>query len=85
MPDELELRLAEERAIMIDAEALACEAGSPKSANIVLMGALSAGLGFDEQAWRDVISSRVPPKTVEANLMAFELGRQACVEGECMR
>jgi indolepyruvate ferredoxin oxidoreductase beta subunit len=85
MPDDLEACLAEELAILIDAEALACEAGSPKSANIVLMGALSTGLEFDEKTWRDVITGRVPPKTVEANLRAFELGREACLEGECMQ
>jgi indolepyruvate ferredoxin oxidoreductase beta subunit len=85
MPDDLELKLAEEKAIMIDADALACEAGSPKSANIVLMGALSTGLEFEESLWRDVVTDRVPPKTVEANLRAFDLGREACIEGECMR
>jgi len=85
MPDDLEFSLAEERAILIDADALACEAGSPKSANIVLMGALSTGLEFEEVAWRDVVTRRVPPQTVEANLHAFTLGREACMEGECMR
>jgi indolepyruvate ferredoxin oxidoreductase beta subunit len=85
MPDDLELKLAEVKAIMIDADALACEAGSPKSANIVLMGALSTGLDFDEGLWREVIANRVPSKTVEANLRAFDLGRDACMEGECMR
>ena len=29
------------------------------------------------ETWRDVIAHRVPPKTVEANLAAFELGREA--------
>jgi indolepyruvate ferredoxin oxidoreductase beta subunit len=47
------------------------------------MGALSWGLPFSEDLWRHVISERVPPKTVEANLNAFELGRQACQKGEC--
>jgi indolepyruvate ferredoxin oxidoreductase beta subunit len=84
MPGDLESRLVEQRAILIDAEALACEAGSPKSANIVLMGALSTGLEFDESIWRDVISGRVPAKTVDANLHAFELGRDACMKGECL-
>jgi indolepyruvate ferredoxin oxidoreductase, beta subunit len=72
-----------EGAIFIDAEALACEAGSPKSANVVLLGALSTGLGFAEDLWREVISARVPPKTLEANLRAFELGRIACEKGAC--
>ena len=39
---------------------LACEAGSPKSANVVLMGALSLGLPFAEESWREVIAGRVP-------------------------
>lgn len=81
----LEGRLADEGAIFLDAEELACEAGSPKSANVVLLGALSTGLQFAEELWREVISARVPPKTVEVNVRAFELGRAACFEGECMR
>ena len=40
----------------------------PRSANVVLLGALSVGLPFDEETWRDVIAARVPAKTVEANL-----------------
>lgn len=80
---DLELLLGEEGAIFVDAEALACEAGSPKSANIVLMGALSTGLGFPVDLWREVISSRVPPKTLEANVRAFELGRDACEREVC--
>ncbi len=78
-----EAELQYEGAIFIDAEALACEAGSPRSANVVLLGAASYGLPFAEGTWRDVIASRVPPKTVEANLRAFELGRNACAEGVC--
>jgi len=82
-PFGTEAVLADEGAVFIDADELACEAGSPKSANIVLMGALSHGLGFDREVWTDVITGRVPPKTVEANLKAFELGRRACERGEC--
>ncbi len=79
----VEAELQYEGAVFIDAEALACEAGSPRSANVVLLGAASYGLPFAEQTWRDVIAARVPPKTVEANLRAFELGRTACAEGVC--
>jgi indolepyruvate ferredoxin oxidoreductase beta subunit len=79
----LQAILEEEGAIFIEADVLACQAGSPKSANVVLMGALSWGLEFDEAQWCDVIASRVPPKTVEANLEAFALGRGACQKGEC--
>jgi len=72
-----------EEALLVDAEQLACEAGSPRSANIVLLGALSVGLPFPVELWREVISSRVPAKTIEGNLAAFELGRSAAsTEGE---
>ncbi len=84
-PDGLEARLATEGAIFLDAEELACEAGSPKSANVVLLGALSTGLEFAEELWQETLGARVPPKTVDVNLRAFELGRRACIEGECMR
>lgn len=84
-PDGLEARLATEGAIFLDAEQLACEAGSPKSANVVLLGALSTGLEFAEELWQETLGARVPPKTVDVNLRAFELGRRACIEGECMR
>ena len=83
VPHGLRAILEDEGAIFVDADELACEAGSPKSANVVLMGALSVGLPFDEEVWRQVISARVPPKTVDANLLAFSLGRQACERGEC--
>lgn len=83
VPHGLQAVLADEGAIFIDADELACEAGSPKSANVVLMGALSTGLPFSVETWTDVIAGRVPPKSVEANLKAFQLGREACVKGAC--
>jgi indolepyruvate ferredoxin oxidoreductase beta subunit len=82
-PTGLEEALGAEGAIFVDAEALACEAGSPRSANVVLLGAASYGLPFAEESWLSVIESRVPPKTVEANVRAFRLGRDACAEGVC--
>ncbi|HSK47043.1 MAG TPA: indolepyruvate oxidoreductase subunit beta [Coriobacteriia bacterium] len=83
VPHGLQAVLADEGAIFIDADILACQAGSPKSANVVLMGALSTGLPFSEDTWREVIARRVPPKTVDANMAAFALGRQACERGSC--
>lgn len=82
-PTDLETVLYAEGAVFLDAEALACEAGSPRSANIVLLGAASYGLPFAEETWRRIIEQRVPPKTVEANLRAFRLGSDACAEGAC--
>jgi indolepyruvate ferredoxin oxidoreductase beta subunit len=82
-PEGLESALDTQGAIFLDAEALACEAGSPRSANIVLLGAASYGLPFALETWQEVIENRVPPKTVEANLRAFRLGSDACAEGAC--
>ncbi|MBE0476713.1 MAG: indolepyruvate oxidoreductase subunit beta [Coriobacteriia bacterium] len=82
-PEGLEAVLAGEGAVFIDADVLACQAGSPKSANIVLLGAVSTGLGFAEELWREVIAARVPSSTLQANLRAFALGREACMRGEC--
>jgi len=83
VPHGLVAILEEEGAIFVEADVLACQAGSPKSANVVLMGALSWGLPFEPDLWRQVITDRVPPKTVEANLRAYDLGRQACQKGKC--
>ena len=41
------------------------------------VGALSTALPFAVDEWRDAISRRVPPKTAEANLQAFDAGRKA--------
>ncbi len=82
-PTGVEAALTFEGAVLVDADEIACQAGSPRSANVVLLGALSVGLPFEDSAWRDVITSRVPAKTVDGNLAAFELGRAACSGGEC--
>jgi indolepyruvate ferredoxin oxidoreductase, beta subunit len=80
-PEGLVPALEAQGAVFVDAEGIACEVASPRSANIVLMGALSTALPFDVAVWREVIEGRVPPKTVEANLAAFERGRVACLSG----
>ena len=77
MPERPFERLEELDATLIPAWQIARDAGSPKSTNVVLMGALSTALPFDAQTWRDVIAKRVPPKTVDVNLAAFEAGRDA--------
>lgn len=83
LPTGTEAALSYEGAVLLDAEEIACAAGSPRSANVVLLGALSVGLPFPASLWREVIAARVPPKTAEGNLAAFELGRAACQKGEC--
>ena len=75
MPALARETLADRGATLIPAGELAREAGSAKSVNVVLLGALSTRLPFAPEAWERVVADRVPPKTVEANLAAFRAGR----------
>lgn len=77
MPNEVNERLEQMGCVMVEAGKIAQEVGSPKSANVVLMGALSTALPFTEEVWKDVIAKRVPKKTIEANLAAFDAGVRA--------
>lgn len=78
-PEGVRERLVEAGAIFVPATELAVQAQSPKSANVVLMGALSTALPFEPSVWQEVISGRVPPKTVDANRQAFSAGRELCI------
>lgn len=60
-----------------DALEIAESCGSVKAVNVVLLGAASKDLPFDEDTWIKVIEENVKPKFVELNKKAFELGRQA--------
>jgi indolepyruvate ferredoxin oxidoreductase, beta subunit len=61
----------------IDANRLAQQAGTVKAVNVVMLGAIASSLPFDAQTWEDTIRRVVPPKTVDVNLKAFELGRDS--------
>lgn len=76
MPENARARLQTLGALLVPATRLAAQAGTAKASNVVLLGALSASLGFDAALWEDVIAKRVPPKTVDANLAAFHAGAQ---------
>lgn len=60
-----------------DALEIAERCGSVKAVNVVLLGAASRNLPFDEAAWIKVIEENVKPKFVELNKSAFEEGRKA--------
>lgn len=59
----------------VDALGLAEQAGNAKASNVVLMGVVSAQTEFEEQLWQNAIEQCVPPKFLELNKKAFELGR----------
>ena len=79
-PDEAALQAelkALPQVVTLDADALAREAGSPRSANMALLGAAAPLLGIDAgrlEAGIRAIFARKGEAVVEANLAAFRAG-----------
>jgi len=61
----------------IDALKLAEDAGSSKTVNIVMIGRLSKYFPFKKETWIQALEECVPPKFLEMNKKAFELGASA--------
>ena len=61
----------------VDALELAEQAGNAKASNVVLMGVVASQTDFDDKLWQDAIEQCVPPKFLELNHKAFELGKNA--------
>ena len=74
MPADARRKLVDAGAVLIPSRKIAEEAGNAKCENVAILGALESQLGFGADIWSEVIAGRVPPKTIEANLKAFELG-----------
>lgn len=62
--------------VRLNALELARKAGHHKATNVVMVGALSNYLDIDEETWKEAVEEIVPPKTLQINLKAFELGRK---------
>lgn len=77
-PDDIleKIKAAGVNPVEVDALALAEEAGSAKSVNVVLLGIAAKHIGLDKQLWLDAVKSTVPPKTVDMNVAAFEKGHE---------
>ena len=68
--------------LAFDATELAVKAQNKRTMNVVLLGALAATgrLPYKAAHLRRVIMEAVPPKTVDANMKAFDLGLERCKE-----
>jgi indolepyruvate ferredoxin oxidoreductase, beta subunit len=62
---------------LLDADSLAVEAGSPLSANVVMLGAASRWMPLKPETLVESVRRLVPKKTIEINVKAFETGRAA--------
>lgn len=61
----------------INATDLAQKAGSPKAANVVLLGAASNLMKIDVSIWENVIKESFSEKLINLNLAAFQMGIDA--------
>lgn len=62
--------------LLLDGQKLADQAGNVRAANTVLLGAVSKKLEIAEQFWMQALEKMVPPKALEVNRKAFQLGRE---------
>lgn len=58
----------------LDATQIASDIGNPKSANVVLLGALVKALGLMDIDWKAIVAKVVKPKFIDVNLKAFDAG-----------
>lgn len=83
-PDEATLLAAlQKRAgqvIVVDALPLAERAGNTRTANTIMLAALSTLLETDPAVWEAAILRRVPSKYADVNKVAFKLGQEAAAK-----
>ena len=73
-----EIQKAGAKVDALDCLKLADMAGSSKAVNLVLLGRLSHYFtDIPQEAWQEAITACVPPKFLELNRRAFDLGRKA--------
>ena len=72
--DVIETLKEKRRAIVVEATAESKKLGAPKAFNLIVLGAAARHMGFEKEDWLRVIETTVPPKTIEVNKQAFEIG-----------
>jgi len=76
-PDDILRQLSGRDVLTIDAAALAVEAGTILTQNVVMLGAASHHIPLAVESLKEAVRRCVPPKTVDTNLKGFDLGRSA--------
>jgi indolepyruvate ferredoxin oxidoreductase beta subunit len=75
--EEILKRLGTPGPCVIDAAGIAFEAGSILAQNIVMLGAASHFIPLAADTIVSAVRASVPPKTMEINVRAFDMGRDA--------
>ena len=74
-PENIEEKIAEKADLhAVDALTAARTAGNIRAVNVVLIGLLARSTDVDKDVWIDVIKDTVPPRFLDVNLKAFEIG-----------
>lgn len=66
----------EHNVLTVNAMEEAKKLGAPKSFNVIVLGLAAKHMDFSKEDWLKVIENTVPPKTVDINKKAFEIGYQ---------
>ncbi len=76
-PDGLAEKIKEQFTdfLLVDGQQLATDAGNPRAANTVLLGAVSRRLDIAEEYWFSALEKMVPKNALEVNKKAFLMGR----------
>jgi len=62
------------KVLKVDAISEAQKLGNTKTFNIIILGIAAQHMNFSKDEWLKVIENTVPPKTIEINKKAFEVG-----------
>ena len=74
-PENIKEKLSKKIDLLsVDALTLAKEAGNSKAVNVVLIGVMAKLTGIPYENWIETIKTTVPPKFLDVNLKAFDLG-----------
>ena len=74
-PADIAKKLSEKANVTaIDALALAKEAGNSRAVNVVLIGLMAKNTQIPYERWIETLKATVPPKFLDVNLKAFDLG-----------
>jgi indolepyruvate ferredoxin oxidoreductase beta subunit len=76
-PDDLARATARDVSVLVyPALRLAQELGNEKLSSTVMLGGLSDFLFISREDWLEAIRRNVPPRTIEANEVAFDTGAE---------
>lgn len=62
------------KVIAVDSMAEALKLGNSRVFNTIILGVAAQHMNYTKEQWIEVIRNTVPPKTVDLNLTAFEVG-----------